>query len=167
MPLFSTITDLVAGAEVLRQRRYGRIEVEAGRLCRIVVRPIPKRASLWESRLWGPWRHHYSSGDRCWLYYNQPAGFPQFLALQYVQSTRGTTFATFRLALGVLDEVARIKGVDALLCDASNRRISPRLLARWGWEPHAPMRWRRNYIKRLAWQTTGAATGVEQNSASR
>ena len=33
--------------------------------------------------------------------------------------------------------IARLKGSDAILCDASNLRISDRLLARWGWTPHA------------------------------
>ena len=49
----------------------------------------------------------------------------------------------------VLDEVAWLKRTDALLCDVWNERISPRLLARWGWEPHKPQPWHRNYIKRF------------------
>jgi hypothetical protein len=51
--------------------------------------------------------------------------------------------------LEVLDEVARIKNCDAIVCDASYYRISDRLLARWGWQAHKPQRWHRNYIKRL------------------
>jgi len=49
----------------------------------------------------------------------------------------------------VLDEIARIKRSDALLTDASNLRISDRLLARWGWVPHTSSRWHRHHIKRF------------------
>jgi hypothetical protein len=49
----------------------------------------------------------------------------------------------------VLDEVARLKASDAILCDVWNWRISDRLLARWGWQPHKPDRWHRHFIKRF------------------
>jgi hypothetical protein len=71
------------------------------------------------------------------------------LALPYTISHRDTTLASIRRALAVLDEIARLKGTLSIVCDVSNARISDRLLKRWGWEPHAPMRWHRNYIKRL------------------
>lgn len=158
-PLWETVDDLAAGAETLRVRRYGVVEVVAGRLERIRLRPWPKRVLLWQSRVFGAWRHHRQPGDWCRLYYNQPRGFDNFLSLVYVVSGRDASFATFRRAVGVLDEIAALKRVDALLCDASNQRISHRLLARWGWTPHAPMPLARNYIKRLtrpfSWQSGG------------
>ena len=89
-------------------------------------------------------------GDRCLLYYNQPRRCPNYLALKYVVSRVAIArFATFRKAAQTLDEVARIKQTDAILCDAWNLRISDRLFARWGWEPHKPQRWHRNFIKRF------------------
>ena len=42
-----------------------------------------------------------------------------------------------------------VKRSDAIVCDVWNWRISERLLARWGWEPHKPQAWHRNYIKRF------------------
>jgi hypothetical protein len=83
------------------------------------------------------------------LYYNQPWAFPNFLALKYLVSTRQATLATVDSALAALDEIARLKGIDALLCDVANCRISDRLMARAGWEPHKPQRWHRNFIKRF------------------
>jgi hypothetical protein len=71
------------------------------------------------------------------------------MALKYIVSTAGTSYATFRAALVELDRIAELKRSDALLCDAANTRLSDRLLARFGWEPHAPARWRRNFIKRF------------------
>ena len=64
-------------------------------------------------------------------------------------TTRDADYATFRAALTALDEIARLKGIDALLCDAANLRLSDRFLARLGWVPHAPMPGHRNFIKRL------------------
>jgi hypothetical protein len=48
-----------------------------------------------------------------------------------------------------LDRIAELKRTDAILCDAANTRLSDRLLRRFGWEPHKPERWRRNFIKRF------------------
>jgi hypothetical protein len=148
--LFSTtLTDPFADTEALERRRYGVIEVCDGRLAAIHLRPWPKLISTLGVVWWGRLQHAHRSGNRCWLYYNQPWRYPTFLALKYVVSTRECTFATFHRSLQVLDEVARIKRTDAIVCDAWNMRISDRLLARWGWQPHLPSRWHRHYIKRL------------------
>jgi hypothetical protein len=71
------------------------------------------------------------------------------LALKYIVSTHGTSYQTFRAALVVLDWVAELKQIDAIVCDAANIRLSDRLMARLGWEPHKPQRWHRNYIRRF------------------
>ncbi|HUY36180.1 MAG TPA: hypothetical protein VMV69_25805 [Pirellulales bacterium] len=148
-PLFETVTDLAAQAEAVRRRRYGVIEVADGRFRRLRLRPLPKLGTLADVLVWGRWFHHGRRGDCCWLYYNQPRAFPNFLALKYLVSTRQSTLATIHTALRVLEEIARAKCTDALLCDAANVRISDRLLAREGWEPNKPNRWHRNYIKRF------------------
>ena len=145
---FETVTDLDLGYDVLRKRRYGMIDVRDGCLVAVHLRPWPKLVSI-ASVLWGQWYHAHVPGDRMRLYYNQPLPFPQFLALKFAVSGRGTTWATAHRALAVLDEIARIKSSDALLVDAANFRLSPRLLAREGWQPHATSRWHRNYIKRF------------------
>ena len=148
--LFDAVLDLDSQGELVRRRPYGVIDVEDGCWRRICLRPFPKLSMPWDWWLWGDAYHRRRPGNRCLLYYNQPRHHPRFLALKYVVSTRDTTLATFRRAFCILDEVARLKGSDALLCDASNARISDRLLARWGWQPHKPQRWHRNFIKRLA-----------------
>jgi hypothetical protein len=148
-PLLETVTDLVEQAETLRARRYGVIEVRGRRLVAVHLRPLPKLLSLPELLPLGPRYHRWGPADVCWVYYNQPRQFPNFLALKYLVSTRGTSAATCRVALEVLDVIARLKRTDALLCDVGNRRISDRLMARWGWEPHKPQRWHRNFIKRF------------------
>ncbi len=125
------------------------IETVDGELRSVTLRPWPKMISWPE--VW-PVRsrfHGRGQADRCLLYYNQPRGMPQFLALKYVVSTAGTRYATFRAALQVLDAIAQIKQTDAIVCDAANTRLSDRFMERQGWEAHKPQRWRRNFIRRF------------------
>ncbi|MBI2824326.1 MAG: hypothetical protein HYX69_06530 [Planctomycetia bacterium] len=147
--LFQTVTDFRGQADVLRAARCGRIEVRDERFVAVSLRPWARHASHVEALLWGRFAHHARPGNHCWLYYHQPRRFPNFLVLSYVISGRGTTLATLRGALRLLDEIARLRGADALLCDVATSKISDRLLARWGWAPHAPRRWHRPFIKRF------------------
>ncbi len=149
MSLFETITDLQSGAESLRRRPYGVIEFAEGRFRRIRLRPFPRLVTGPEVLLVGGTVHRRLAGDRLWLYYNQPRRCANFLVLKYVVSSREASFGSLRRAMDVLDEIARLKRSDALLCDASNWRISDRLMARWGWVSHCPSRWHRHFIKRL------------------
>jgi hypothetical protein len=149
MPFIETIHDFTAGADVIRRRRYGIIEAAAGRIVAVHFRPWPKWASLPEAIFWGGWRHRRWEADCCRLYFNQPLRFANFLAVPYVLSGRRTKLSTCHVALAALDEIARIKRSDAILADVLNSRISPRFLARQGWEAHKPSRWHRHYIKRF------------------
>ena len=147
--LFETVVDLDCGADSIRRRRYGVIEARDGLLHRVRLRPYPKIASVPEVYLLGGWYHRLMPGDCCWLYYNQPRRFPNFLAVTCFLSARHTCLATVRRVLEALDEIGRIKGVDALLCDAANWRLSTAIMCRWGWEPHCPSYWHRHFIRRF------------------
>lgn len=147
--LTTTIDDWQAGREKLAGGRYGVIETAGGRLVAVHLRPWPKLLSWPEIWPAGPAYHARGDADRCLLYYNQPRRFSNFLALKYVVSTRGTSYATIRAALIALDKIAEMKRTDAILCDAANTRLNDRLLHRFGWESHEPQRWRRNFIKRF------------------
>lgn len=144
--LWQTITDWETGKDTLRRRRYGVIETAGGQLVAIHFRPYPKLFAWLDPGAAYDAAHH---DDRCLLYYNQPLRFPNFIALKYVESKFGTSYATFRAALVTLDAIAQLKQTDALLCDAYNKRLSDRFLRRQGWEPHKPQRWHRNFIKRF------------------
>ena len=146
---FNTVCDIEAGRAAVARGRYGVIETAAGQLVAIHLRPWPKLVSWPEIWPTGGEYHTRGDADRCWLYYNQPRRFASFLALKYIVSTRGTSYATFRAALETLDRIAELKRTDALLCDAANSRLSDRLLRRFGWAPHKPQRWCRNFIKRF------------------
>jgi hypothetical protein len=159
MPLITTIHDLAADADAVRRGRYGVIETVAGRFHCLRLRPWPKLVSWPELIPGGERLSRRLPGARCLLYYNQPRRFPNFLALRFVVSSPDAGLATSRRALAVLDEIARLKRTDALLCDAFNSRISDRLLRRWGWEPHTLSRWHRNFIKRFYGVYEPAAAG--------
>jgi hypothetical protein len=148
-PLFETITDLADGADILRERRYGIIEMKGGVFRRIRLRPFPKIVTAPGILLFGNTFHRHFPGDRLWLYYNQPVRFSNFLVLKYVVSQRNTGFGSLARALDVLDEIARLKRSDALLCDVGNWRIATEMIGRWGWVPHTPRRWHRHFIKRF------------------
>ena len=156
--MWQTIESL--DADLIRSRRYGVIEIVEGHFTTLQFRPWPKIVSLVDILWFGKRYHAQTPGDQCWLYYNQPRRCPNFLALTYVLSTRNCTLATVRRGLEVLDNIARIKQTDAILCDAWNSRISDRLLARWGWEPHTNQRWHRNYIKRFYGQYPPASSAT-------
>jgi hypothetical protein len=149
MVVISTVTEIFTQADLLRRRRYGVIETADGRFRRIRLRWFPKLISASDVWFWGHAFHRRRAGDRLWLYYNQPRRHAKYLVLKYVVSTRGGSLASLVRALDVLDEIARLKGSDALLCDAANRRVSGRLMERWGWAPHCPARWHRHFIKRF------------------
>jgi hypothetical protein len=144
-----TITQLTQNADCIRRRPFGVIEVIDGEFSRIVLRPWPKLISIPEVWLLGHWRHGHQSGDRIRLYYNQPWQFPNFLTLQYAESTRNTSYRTLSRAMAVLDEVARWKKSDALLCEITNSRITSAVACRWGWEPHCLQSQGAHYIKRF------------------
>jgi hypothetical protein len=158
--LFQTVTDLAEGADVLRRRPYGMIEARDGRFHRISLRPLPKFISLPEILFLGNYFHRRRAGDRCVLYYDQPRRMPNFLAVKYLQSDRDTSLGTLRRVLQTLDEVARLKRIDAIVCDVSNWDISTAIMTRLGWEPHCPSVWHRNFIKRFYGQYPSPAVWI-------
>lgn len=149
MPLFEELRSLAEDHDKIRRRRYGTIEIVAGRLTRIRFSPVPRLLSIPDvGWLRNPF-HKRARGDRCLVYFSQPLGSPRYLAIRHVVSTRDCQYASVRRAAQVLDELARIKESDAIVCDVVNFRISSRLLRRWGWEPLREKWWHRFWIKRF------------------
>jgi hypothetical protein len=166
--MFESIVDFEAGRERIHARRYGVIETLGGELQAVHLRPWPKLMSLPE--IWPQGTRYHASGapDRCLLFYNQPWRMPNFMALKYIVSTAGTSYATFRAALKTLDAIAELKRIDAMVCDAANLRLSDRLMARFGWEPHKPQRWHRNFIRRFYGSyPTATSAGIHQPESTR
>jgi hypothetical protein len=138
------------GAETLRRRRYGVIEVREGRLRRILLRPYPKLVSLYEVGIASLLNGFKPTRDRCLLYYNAPRACPGYLTLRYLVSDPGTSMKTIHTALRTLDEIARLRRAQAIVCDAANPRLSHRLMERYGWVRHCEHLRGRHYIKRYS-----------------
>jgi hypothetical protein len=158
--LGETIYDLDGGRDVLRAWRHGVIETVGGRLQAVHLRRWPKIVSMPDLWSLGARYHARGSANRCLLYFAQPRTLPKYLALKYIVSTSGTSYRTARAALTALDAIAELKGIDAIVCDAANYRLSERLMERFGWEPHKPQRWHRNYIRRFYGVYPGHASGT-------
>ena len=147
--LFEIATHLGHDANVLRGRRHGMIEAIGGEFARVELRPWPTLTSLGGVFFAGKLRHRLIQGDHCRLFYDQPRRHPAYLAVKYIVSCKGTSYRTCRRVVEVLDEIARIKQTDALMCELATWRISREMMVRSGWEPHEVSRWRRHYIKRF------------------
>ncbi len=147
--LFISINELSTHESIIVERAYGVIETRHGEFVSLKFKPWPKLISATEAAWAGAFRHPRIAPDRCRVYFNQPWGHRNFLALKYIESTLGTTLATLRRAMQTLDEIARIKRTDAILAHVTNSRISDRLLHRWGWENHFPQQHGRHFIKRF------------------
>jgi hypothetical protein len=127
--------------------RYGAIHTEGGRLSRVVGRWWPYQGNLLQT-LWDI-RMRPLQQDRCVLYYSQPLSCPTFLTLNYVRSGPQTSLSTLYAAALALDEIAKLKNSNAIVCNATNQRISDRLMERWGWQVHC-LDWPgRHFIKRF------------------
>ena len=55
----------------------------------------------------------------------------------------------FYAATLVLDAIAELKHINAIVCHVTNERITDRLLHRWGWEEHCQDWPGRHFIKRF------------------
>jgi hypothetical protein len=130
-------------------RRYGVIETRCGVVRAVHFRPFPKFAShaeAWLDRVTRNWRR---AEDCCWLYYNEPRSCPGFLTLAYFVSSNKTSLATIQVSLAALDEIATNKRNIAIVCDASNLRLSDRMMQRYGFVRHAQTLAGRHFIKRF------------------
>lgn len=149
MWLWKSINNLAAARDTVARRRYAIIEVRGGLLHALHFRPFPKFASIAEAWLDSRVRSWRRADDHCWLYFNEPRSCPGFLTLAYLVSTSAASLKSIQTALAALDEVAKIKRSDAIVCDASNLRLSDRVMARYGFEKHALTLPGRNFIKRF------------------
>jgi hypothetical protein len=147
--LFESVSTLQGNEATIRHRAYGVIEAINGQFRRLVFRPWPKIISVAEVNWLGRRTHERLRADACRLYYNQPRNSPNFLALKYVVTSFGTSYRTLLTASRALDEIARLKQTDAIVCDVTNQRISDEMMRRWGWERHLESSCRRHYIKRF------------------
>ncbi len=141
------VTNVATEGARLTTRRAGCIVTEQGRLRCVVGRWWPYAGNhlqmLWDMRF------RSLTSDRCELYFHSPLGSPRFLTLAYIRSGPATSLSTAYAATLVLDEIARLKQANAIVCHVTNASISDRLMLRWGWQSHCPQWSGRHFIKRF------------------
>ncbi len=147
--MFPTFTDLQGSRERIVRASFGMIESSAGEFRFVQLRPWPKLISGIEAMWLGGWSHGRNPRDRVRMYWSQPMGHRNYLALSYAVSELGTSPLTMRAALKALDEIAEIKRSDAILCQATNKRLTDRVMHFWGYERHLEHRRGRHYIRRF------------------
>jgi len=148
--MFETVTDLESDRDVLKNRAYGVIEVCDQELKAIHLRPYPKLISIAEIKWGNFWKKRsQSSKDRVLLYYNQPIMHRNFLALKYFVSDNKSSLASIAISLSVLDYIASVKRIGAVLTEITNDRIKDRHLQHFGWEEHLQHQRGRHWIKRF------------------
>ena len=139
--------DPLGDSEKIRRWRCGRIIMRAGKLVGIQWRPWCGSVSM--AQVWWQSRYGRPDDDYCWLDYHQPWSMPGFLTLDYIRSGSNAGFKSFVGACNVLDEIARIRSVSAIVAHVSTAAISDRLLQRLGWQQHLQQWSGRHWIRRF------------------
>lgn len=141
------VSHLETQVQLIVNRRSGLIVTSEGALQAVYGRWWPYQGTHLHALYDQYWRQ--TGGDYCQLYYHVPWNAPQFLTLDYIRSPRTTCVPTIQAALFVLDEIARLKGSLAIVCNVINDRLTDRVLQRWGWEKHCAHWSGRHFIKRF------------------
>lgn len=101
------------------------------------------------AQVWWQNRYGRPDDDLCWIDYHQPFGMPAFLTLDYMRSGKRAGYKSFRGACAVLDEIARLRGSQAIVAHVSTQSLSDRLLERLGWQQHLQKWSGRHWIRRF------------------
>ena len=127
--------------------RYGLIVVRNDHEYSIYRKLFPKMPSRLEGWIDSRWRR--LPDNELQIYYNAPVRCPGFLVLAYVRAGRNTSIASLHTGLSVLDEIAKDMRMQAIVCEATNPRLTSRVMDFFGYDRHAHQLKGQHYIKRL------------------
>jgi hypothetical protein len=71
------------------------------------------------------------------------------MVLAYAQAGPRTNLATLRAGLQQLEEIAVVRQLQAIVCQATHRKLTDRVMQYFGYQRHAFSLPGRHYIKRL------------------
>ena len=141
------VASIEGNIDRVRKWNYAELELSDGKLLGIYPRWWPRLASQWESFQDGYIRN--LPVDFCRVYYAFPRRAPGFMSVLYARSGPKTQYKTLYRAVVVMDEIARLRNTDAIVCQTISPRASERLMNRWGYVRHAFAVGENHYIKRL------------------
>ena len=127
--------------------RYGVLIVDGQGACILRRRYWPRWPSLWDQWFDERWRRLPRGSLR--LYFNQPRSAPGFMVLAYAQAGPRTSLATLRSGLKQLENIAVARRLQAIVCQATHRKLTDRVMGYFGYQRHALSLAGRHYIKRL------------------
>jgi len=133
--------------DLIRAWRYGEVELSNGEFVGIYARWWPRFGSQWET-----WQETYNPTlppDSCRAYYAFPRKAPGFMSVLYARSGPSTQYKTIYRAVNAMDEIAKLRDAQAIVCQMVTERGSERLMKRWGYVRHAFSLAGNHYIKRL------------------
>lgn len=134
-------------ADAIAQVTRGRIIMRAGRLDSIEQHWLRSPTSI--AQVWWESNHGRLRGDVCMLDYHVPSGLPNFLTLDYIRSGNETSYRTFIGAAHLLNDIAALRGSDAIVAHVTNVKLTDRFMHRLGWQRHQE-HWRgRHFIRRF------------------
>lgn len=85
----------------------------------------------------------------CEVYYSIPQRCPSFLTVNYLRCGERTSYSTLLRAVKLTEFIASQNQLHAIVCQAISRRLSERLLNRWGYVRHAAKVGSNHFIRRL------------------
>ncbi len=133
----------------IKEHRYGTLQLSPNKQITLTFRRFAKRATLWHV-LWAKtWTHSRKYGDTCKLYYDAPKSCPGFVIIKLMVSHRNTTYRSTRKIMAALDKLASIRETNAIVFHASNKRLTDRVVERFGYVRHAENLPGRHFIKRF------------------
>lgn len=143
----SPLHSIEANAEKVSSWRYGEIELFNGSLAAIYPRWWPRWGSQWES-YWDSY-HRVLPADHCIAYFAFPRSAPGYMSVLYAHSGPNTQYKTIYRAVSTMDQIAKLRNSDAIVCQMVSERGTERLMNRWGYVRHALSLGDNHYIKRL------------------
>lgn len=85
----------------------------------------------------------------CQVFLSFPKRSPGFLTVNYLRAGRNTEYRTLLRVVTLVEEIARARQCRAIVCQVISSRITPRLMRRWKYVPHAESLGFGHYIRRL------------------
>lgn len=97
------------------------------------------------------WDEKSSAGEpnSCRVFLSFPKRAPGYMTVNYLRTGPDTEYRILARATKIVDQIAIVRNCQAIVCQVISRRISERLLQRWGYVPHAKSLGNGHFIRRL------------------
>ncbi|MCU0713860.1 MAG: hypothetical protein MUC43_17515 [Pirellula sp.] len=117
--------------------------------CSVIIkkRLWPRLASRWDVF----WDEKFARVDRgsCQVFVSFPKRAPGFLTVNYLRAGHETEYRTLAHAALLVEQIAIARGCQAIVCQVISQRVTPRLMHRWKYVPHAKSLGNGHFIRRL------------------